>query len=71
MRDLDLFERYLVRYRRDRLQLSHGTLVNSADADWAQRARTYACQAEAAERIREALRKLIADPGKFEKEYLT
>lgn len=71
MRELELLESFLVRYRQDRLQLSHSTLVGSADADWAQRARVYACQAEAADRIREAVKVLASDAGRFVKEYLS
>lgn len=69
MRELELYEQYLVRYRQERLQLSHQTLVAS-EPDWAEKARLYAAQAEVADRMRAAIKTLGVDPGKFIQEYL-
>lgn len=70
MRELALFEQYLIQLRQEKLQHSHAALVsgpNVADLEWA---RVYAHQADFIDRVVQALRALNNDPGQFIKEYL-
>lgn len=70
MRDLGLFEQYLLQLRQDKLQQSHATLVSELNDESLRRARVLACEADLCTRITEALRALSNDPGQFIKEYL-
>lgn len=70
MRELALFEQYLVLVRQEKLQLSHSALVSGIRAEDAEWARIYAHQADFVDRALTALRALNADPGQFIKEYL-
>lgn len=68
MRDLDLLNEYLVRLRQERLQAAHGLAIHP-DAELLQ-IRICAHEAELCSRIREAVKVLANDSGKFMKEFL-
>lgn len=70
MRDLGLFEAYLLKLRQEKLQQSHTTLISDTSDDAARRARQLAHEAELCTRITDALRTLSNDPGQFIKEFL-
>ncbi len=70
MRELALFEQFLIQLRQEKLQQSHAALVSGTtegDLEWA---RIYAHQADFIDRVVTALRALNSDPGQFIKEYL-
>ena len=68
MRDLDLLGEYLVRLRQEALQAAHqNALQEHPSILWIQ---TYARQAELCTRIRDAVKVLASDPGKFIQEFL-
>lgn len=68
MRDLDLLNEYLVRLRQEALQQAHQNALHEHPSMlWIQ---TYARQAELCNRIREAVKVLANDSGKFVKEFL-
>lgn len=69
MRDLDLFAQYLIKYRQERLQQSHATLIGTGE-DWADKARILATHAEVADRLLSALHILESNPDRFIKEFL-
>ena len=69
MRELELFEQYLVRLRQERLQLGHQKAL-AATAENVAEVRSLAHEAELVQRIIGALRELNADPGEFIKGYL-
>lgn len=69
MTDLDLFDRYLLLLRQERLEQSHNTLV-VGDTGWAEKARVLACQAELVNRIRDALKDLGRGPDRFIEKHL-
>lgn len=70
MRELGLFEQYLIQLRQTKLQASHQAMIGGiteGDLEWA---RVYAFEAELAAQVLTALRALSNDPGLFIKEYL-
>jgi len=69
VRDLDLFEQYLLRLRQECLQLGHGHALK-AEPDLTQIV-VLAHEAELIERIRGALKELETDSGQFIRSYLT
>lgn len=68
MRDLDLLSRWLVEQRQIALQYAH-CLALSSEADLFH-LKAVAMQAEFCDRVREAVKVLGNDPGKFIQEYL-
>lgn len=70
MRELGLFEQYLIALRQEMLQQSHAALVSGLTDGDAQWARIYAHQAELAQKLVTAIRALENDAGLFIKEYL-
>ena len=72
MRDLDLLNEYLVRLRQEKLQIAHQQALAS-DPDLGRHLfyiRLTAHEAELCNRIREAVKVLANDSGKFVKEFL-
>lgn len=70
MRDLGLFEAYLVQLRQARLEQGHNrTLASTSAADYAEIKAT-AREAQLIAQLLGALRSLNNDPGQFIKEYL-
>lgn len=69
MRELGLFEQYLLALRQEMLQTSHAALVGGITAEDAQWARIYAHQAELIQKLITAIRALDHDAGQFIKEY--
>lgn len=70
MRDLGLFEAYLVQLRQQKLEQGHQrTLASTTPADYADLKGT-AREAQLIGHLLGALRALAADPGQFVKEYL-
>ena len=70
MRDLGLFEQYLVQLRQSRLESGHQrTLASTTPADYADIKAT-AREAQLIAQLLGAIRALAADPGQFIKEYL-
>jgi hypothetical protein len=71
VRDLGLFEAYLVQLRQTRLEQGHArTLASTSPADYADIKGT-AREAQLISHLLGALRALTSDPGQFIKEYLT
>jgi len=70
MRELALFEQYLIGLRQELLQRGHRQALAAQELDDLLHVRTTACEAELVERVIVALRALNADPGQFIKEYL-
>lgn len=68
MRELDLLNRWLVLQRQAALQHAHGCVL-SRDID-VPRLKALAYQAEFCDRVREAVKVLANDPGKFIQEFL-
>lgn len=68
MRDLDLLNEYLVRLRQEALQQAHGEALSREPTMLF--IQTWARQAELCNRIRDAVKVLANDPGKFLKEFL-
>jgi hypothetical protein len=70
VRDLGLFEAYLVQLRQSRLEQGHQrTLASTSPADYTDIKAT-AQEAQLIGQLLGALRALAADPGQFIKEYL-
>lgn len=70
MRELGLFEQYLLRLRQEKLQQAHAwALANTATTDYSP-VRILAHEAELCGRMLIALRALSGDPGQFIQEYL-
>lgn len=67
MRDLELLGDYLLQLRRERLEMAHAEALTGADIA---RIRIYAHEAELCQRIRDAVKVLANDSGKFIEEYL-
>jgi hypothetical protein len=70
MRELGLFEQYLIQLRQELLQRGHAQALAAQVLDDLLHVRTTACEAELADRMLGALRALANDPGQFIKEYL-
>jgi hypothetical protein len=70
VRDLNLFEQYLLQLRQQKLQESHATLIAELNDDAIRRARTLAYEADLIQQLITALRALNNDPGQFIKEFL-
>lgn len=68
MRELELLGDYLVRLRQEKLQLAH-KMTLSDDPHLVQ-IKTCAHEAELCTRIRDAVKVLANDPGRFIKEFL-
>ena len=68
MRDLDLLNEYLVRLRQERLANAH-SLTLATNPNWPL-VQVCAHEAELCTRIRDAVKVLANDPGKFLKEFL-
>lgn len=64
MRELQLFEQYLLQLRAERLQQTHAKVLKSSPDDYADIKAT-AHEAELVSRILAALRELANDPGLF------
>lgn len=69
MRELELLGEYLVRLRQEKLQLAHEQAL--APDSQLLHVQVSAHQAELCTRIRDAVKVLANDPGKFIKEFLT
>jgi hypothetical protein len=68
VRDLDLLGEYLMRLRQEKLQHGHQlALLDNPSLLWIQ---TCAREAELCNRIRDAVKVLASDPGKFIQEFL-
>ena len=72
MRDLDLFADYLTRLRQEKLQLGHAQALVTTDIPARQllNIQITAHEAELCTRIRDALKVLANDTGKFVEEFL-
>lgn len=72
MRDLDLLGEYLVRLRQEKLQRAHQQSLETDSEPVRQllHIKTSALEAELCTRIREAVKVLAHDPGKFIQEFL-
>lgn len=71
MRDLDLLGDYLVRLRQEKLQQAHAqALANDEPARQLLYIQISAHEAELCNRIRDAVKVLVNDPGKFIEEFL-
>jgi hypothetical protein len=68
MRELELLGDYLLKLRRERLEMAHAEAL-VALGDHA-RIRIYAHEAELCHRIHAAVKQLAHDPGKFIKDHL-
>jgi hypothetical protein len=69
MQELELLGDYLVRLRQEKLQQAHAEALATAPALAVIQARAH--EAELCNRIREAVKVLANDPGKFIQEFLT
>ena len=69
MRELGLFETYLLQLRAEKLKQGHEKTLKSSGDDFADIKAT-ACEAELVSRLLDALRELAHDPGQFIKERL-
>lgn len=69
MRELELLGDYLHRLRKERLELGHAEALSAEGT--LDRIRIYAREAELCTRIRDAVKVLANDPGKFIEEFLT
>ncbi len=69
MRELELLGDYLHQLRRERLELAHSAALGSDGT--LEQIRIYAHEAELCTRIREAVKVLANDPGKFIEEFIT
>ncbi len=70
MRELGLFEQYLLQLRQEKLQQGHNQALNAtgpADLMWV---KASAQEAELVSKMLVAVRALANDPGQFIKEYL-
>lgn len=68
MRELELLGDYLLQLRRERLEMAHAAaLVTDGTLE---QIRVYAREAELCSRIREAVKVLANDPGKFIEEFM-
>jgi hypothetical protein len=70
MRELGLFEQYLIQLRQELLQRGHMLALSADTPQDFVHVRTTAHEAELCERLVGALRALANDPGQFIKEYL-
>jgi hypothetical protein len=70
MREIALFEQYLILLRQDRLQQGHQAALSAVDAREFPNIYARAQEAELVQRIITALRALGNDPGLFIQEYL-
>lgn len=70
VRDLNLFEQYLVQLRQEKLQLGHSTARDAIDQREFVHIVARAHEAELIQKLLVALRALNSDPGTFIKEYL-
>jgi len=71
MRELELFEQYLLRLRQEKLQQSHAAAIGASSFESLLDIRAKACEAEFAVRIMGGLKVLKEDPGEFIKRFLT
>ncbi len=69
MHELDLLNQYLLRLRAEKLQLAHAFALEPK-ADLIE-IKVHAHEGELCTRIRDAVKVLAQDPGKFIKEFLT
>lgn len=70
MRELALFEQYLILLRQERLQQGHAATLAAVDARDFPHIYARAQEAELVQRILTAIRALGNDPGQFIQEYL-
>jgi len=70
MRDLDLFEQYLVRLRHEKLQAAHAAALGASALEVLLDIKARASEAELTTRILGALKVLTKDSGDFIKAYL-
>jgi len=70
MRDLELFEQYLIRLRQERYQKTHTCAVEATTPDALYDIKARACEAEQVTRILAALKVLAKDSGTFIMEFL-
>lgn len=70
MRELGLFEQYLLQLRQEKLQQAHQQTLGATDARDFVHIFATAQQAELVSRVLLALRELANDPGQFIKEHL-
>ena len=68
MRELELLGDYLLQLRRERLEMAHATALGTDGT--LEQIRVYAREAELCSRIREAVKVLANDPGKFIEEFI-
>ena len=68
MRELELLGDYLHQLRKERLEMAHAEALTSADVA---HIRIYAHEAELCTRIRDAVKVLANDPGKFIEDFLS
>ena len=69
MRELELLGDYLHRLRKERLEMAHLTALGTDGT--LEQIRVYAREAELCTRIRDAVKVLANDPGKFIEEFLS
>lgn len=70
MRELGLFEQYLLQLRQEKLQQGHQQALAAQALEDLLHVRTSAAEAELVSRVLVALRALSNDPGLFIKEHL-
>ena len=70
MRELGLFEQYLIQLRQEKLKLSHSVLKSDLNDETVRLARIHAYEADMASDLLTAIRALANDPGLFIQEYL-
>jgi hypothetical protein len=69
MQELELLGEYLMKLRQEKLQMAHVRALNPESSLLEIRIPCY--EAELCNRIREAVKVLASDPGKFIQEFLT
>lgn len=67
MRELELLGDYLLKLRREKLEMAHAEALTGADIA---HIRIYAHEAELCTRLRDAVKVLANDTGKFIQDYL-
>lgn len=70
MRELELFQQYLIRLRQEKLQLAHAATLASTGSQDFLHVSNRAHEAELCQRISDALKLLEKDPGQFIAQHL-
>ena len=70
MRELDLLTQYLIKLRQEKLERGHLLALNTDTEQDLVHVRVCAYEAELCDRLRESLKILAEDPGRFIEKYL-